>query len=79
MPGMVMFTFNSSTEEAESGRSPWLQIYFGIQSKFQDNTALLQRENLPQIPPGLYKIKKNLTVSINKQVYDKIILPIKIV
>ena len=38
---MMVHTFNSSTQEAEAGRSLWVQSQPGLQSKFQDSQDFL--------------------------------------
>jgi hypothetical protein len=36
-PSIVLHTFNPSTEEAEAGRSLWVQGQPGLQKKFQES------------------------------------------
>ena len=36
---VVAHAFNPSTQEAEAGGSPWVQVQSGLQSKFQDSQS----------------------------------------
>ena len=43
MPGMTTYTFNPSTQEAETGRSLWAWGQPGLQSKFQDSQSYTEK------------------------------------